>query len=455
MKLSIIIPALNEAQTIRRFLQPLQTLRTQGHELILVDGYSSDGTAELARSLVDQLLYSERGRAKQMNCGAKAARGDILLFLHADTTLPNNAAQLITAALSTSCWGRFNVRLSGQSFQLRIIETLMNWRSCLTGICTGDQAIFVTTEAFKQIGGYTDIPLMEDIVISRTLKKLSPPSCIKTTVTTSSQRWEEKGILRTVLFMWTLRLKFFLGTPAKLLVEHYYPKHSVRSPEKINACRESNKLADNTALLVFSKAPISGNVKTRLIPDIGANNACALHALLTHHTLQKLTHNQQLAMQLWVDPDNLEHPFVKGCATDFQISIHQQQGHDLGERMNHACRQTLQTCNAVILVGTDCPMLDKHIINNVLINLENNDAVLIPAIDGGYVLLALSRHHHKLFENIEWGTDRVLSQSLERLMTLGWKYYLFDAQRDLDDRADLEHFSRLPATRHIFNSLTQ
>ncbi len=160
-----------------------------------------------------------------MNVGAAAARGDVLLFLHADTRLPEGAAEILIAALSASArvWGRFDVRLSGAAWPLRIVERSMNWRSCLTGMATGDQGIFVRRSAFEAVGGYPAIPLMEDLELARRLKRLSRPICLRRPVITSSRRWEERGILRTVLLMWSLRLLWFLGVSPQRLVRLYYP----------------------------------------------------------------------------------------------------------------------------------------------------------------------------------------------------------------------------------------
>ncbi len=222
-RLSIIVPVLNEADGITASLQPLQTWRARGHEIILADGGSSDATVALAEPWVDKIIRSGRGRARQMNTGARAARGDVLLFLHADTQLPPDADALILDALQARAWGRFDVRLSGAHPLLRVVETLMNRRSRLTGIATGDQAIFVRRALFEKTGGYPDIPLMEDIALSRALKKHGPPLCMKQRVLTSSRRWEQHGILRTILLMWKLRLAYALGADPARLVRHYYP----------------------------------------------------------------------------------------------------------------------------------------------------------------------------------------------------------------------------------------
>jgi rSAM/selenodomain-associated transferase 2 len=222
LQLSIIIPALNEAGCIRDILRQLQALRAQGHEVILVDGGSCDETIALAQALVDQLLPAPAGRALQMNVGAKAASGQVFWFLHADTRVPDKAARLIIEALQQAgSWGRFDVRLSGDKLLLRLVERMMNWRSRFTGVASGDQGIFVTRELFERVGGFAELPLMEDIDLSRRLKREQWPVCLRDTLTTSSRRWERNGVLRTITLMWYLRLAYFLGvSPARLAMRY-------------------------------------------------------------------------------------------------------------------------------------------------------------------------------------------------------------------------------------------
>ena len=222
MQLSIIIPALDEAAGIVGTLARLQTLRERGHEVIVVDGGSSDATAQLAQPLGDRVLQAERGRARQMNAGARSARGDVLVFLHADTSLPPDADRLILGAVERGrCWGRFDVSLDHASWLLNLVAALMNQRSRLTGMCTGDQAIFVTREAFERIGGYPGIALMEDLALSRQLRRLCPPACLRPPVRTSARRWRVHGVWRTIFLMWWLRLRYFLGASPDALARNY------------------------------------------------------------------------------------------------------------------------------------------------------------------------------------------------------------------------------------------
>lgn len=224
-KISIIIPTLNEAAALARQLPALQQYRDYGHEVILVDGGSHDETLAVARPLVDRLIQTVKGRAHQMNEGADVARHDILLFLHADTSLPDSADKLITQSLHADKyhWGRFNVRLSNERFIFRLIAKMMNLRSAASGIATGDQAIFVKRTIFEDVGLFDRIPLMEDVALSKKLLKYSRPCCLQETVATSSRRWEEKGIWSTIFLMWRLRLAYFLGASPAKLAERYYP----------------------------------------------------------------------------------------------------------------------------------------------------------------------------------------------------------------------------------------
>ena len=222
--LSFVVPVLNEADGIERFLESLRASCEGRCEIIVVDGGSSDPTAAIAESHSDYIIASGRGRAVQMNAGARRASGLLLCFVHADSLLPPAADQTIDSALGDGVrkWGRFDVRLSGKHPLLRIVERLMNWRSRLTGIATGDQALFMTREAFDAVGGFPEIALMEDIAMSRKLKSLSSPVCLSQRIITSSRRWENGGVLRTILLMWKLRLLYFFGADPARLAQRYY-----------------------------------------------------------------------------------------------------------------------------------------------------------------------------------------------------------------------------------------
>lgn len=221
--LSIIIPVLDEAANIAAALEASAPLRSRGVEIIVADGGSRDATAALARPFADCVIVSARGRATQMNAGAAVARGDVLLFLHADTRLPADADRLILEGLAQSrrAWGRFDVTIGGGHPLFPIIAWFMNSRSRLTGITTGDQAMFVRRAAFDAAGGFPGIALMEDIAFARRLKRVSPPLSLRARVTTSGRRWEKRGVLRMIVLMWRLRLAYFLGADPQELARRY------------------------------------------------------------------------------------------------------------------------------------------------------------------------------------------------------------------------------------------
>ena len=221
MRLSVVIPALDEAEGIRAALEPLQAWRSAGHEVLLADGGSRDATVERARPLCDRVIEAPRGRARQMNAGAALAAGEGIVFLHADTRLPPEGWRLVEQALDAAPWGRFDVAIDSARPMLRVVSAMMNWRSRRTGIATGDQAIFVRAEAFRALGGFADIALMEDIEVSARARARAPPAGLSARASTSARRWERHGVWRTILLMWRLRAAYALGADPACLSERY------------------------------------------------------------------------------------------------------------------------------------------------------------------------------------------------------------------------------------------
>lgn len=223
MSLSIIVPVLDEADGIADALHALKSQKDSGAEIIVVDGGSRDATVALATPLADRVITAARGRALQMNAGAAIASGRVLLFLHADTRLPDNAVQQVMAGLARTgrLWGRFDVRIAGRHPLLPVVAVMMNLRSRLTGVATGDQAIFVQQTLFATIGGFPAIPLMEDVALSSLLRRRGPPLCLKARAVTSGRRWEKHGVMRTIVLMWRLRFAYWLGAAPAVLARTY------------------------------------------------------------------------------------------------------------------------------------------------------------------------------------------------------------------------------------------
>jgi rSAM/selenodomain-associated transferase 2 len=225
MPLSIIIPCLNEAGGIAATLRALAPLRARGVEVVVVDGGSTDDTVALTQPLADQVITASRGRAMQMNAGAAQARGDVLLFLHADCRLPSDADALIADGLNRAQrnWGRFDVELSGSHPLLGVVAKMMNLRSRLTRVSTGDQGLFITRTLFEAVGQFPCIALMEDVALTKALKRYSPPLNLRHRIVVSGRRWEKHGVVHTILLMWKLRLQFWLGADPGKLARSYVP----------------------------------------------------------------------------------------------------------------------------------------------------------------------------------------------------------------------------------------
>ena len=228
-KIAVIVPVLNEEAHISATVQHLLPWRDQGAIIIVVDGGSGDQTVRMCTNLVDLVLHTKEGRATQMNAGAMLAIQDYdceyLVFVHADTLVPKQGLDEIRSALQSRmnpfAWGRFDVRITGQSLWLTVIAWMMNVRSRISSIATGDQTLFMTKTAYQKVGGFPDQLLMEDIQISGNLRRSAKPCCLKQKVTTSGRRWENRGIAKTIWLMWSLRLRYWLGTPANELAKQY------------------------------------------------------------------------------------------------------------------------------------------------------------------------------------------------------------------------------------------
>jgi rSAM/selenodomain-associated transferase 2/rSAM/selenodomain-associated transferase 1 len=435
--LRIVVPVLDEAAALPALLRRLQPLRARGAEVVVVDGGSTDGSWLLAsRAGVDRLLLAPQGRASQMNAGAQGARAQALLFLHADTVLPPDADRLVDGALEQGFdWGRFDVRIAGRHPLLRAVGALMNLRSRFTGIATGDQALFVRRTVFESEGGFPDLPLMEDIALSARLRRRGRPACLRPPVTTSARRWERHGVLRTILMMWWLRLRYFFGTSPLALADRY---GYARRPEPAAA-----------AVAVLAKAPVAGLAKTRLAPAIGAPAAARLQRLFTLDTLRTAEAAARGSVQLWCAPD-AGHRFFRALQARYAVVLRPQTSGDLGARMRAAAEAHFARLPQVplLIVGTDCPLLAPGHLQAAARALGSHDAVLIPAEDGGYVLLGLARMLPEVFERIAWSTPRVLAQTRERLRAAGARWSELVVLWDVDEPGDWQRLQQLLAAPH-------
>ena len=474
-------------------LLALQAVR-DGVELIVVDGGSTDGTRELAAPLADKVLTSAPGRARQMNAGAAMATGDVLVFLHADTRLPEGFVGMVTDAVvgqapfaagpplpptpntpnpSSSSpspgrsgglaakkshasnnnpvipanagihfdlppydWGRFDARLSPSSPMLNLVAWMMNQRSRLTGICTGDQAIFVRRDLFDRLGGYADIPLMEDIDLSRRLRKISRPACLRPALTTSSRKWQKHGVLRTICLMWWIRLQYWAGVRPERLVQQYY---GAAPASKYAAAKRSPKRPQTARpLLIFAKAPVPGTVKTRLIPALGAEGACQLYQQLLVHTLNQ-TRDWSGPRYLYCAPD-MSHPLFVRLATEHQLELRQQNGQELGTRMQQALAEHPR---GGLLIGTDCPLINTEALLDADQALKIHDTAIIPSEDGGYVMIGQRQPDPAAFVAMTWSHARVMEDTRSRLATAGKTLWTGPILWDLDEPEDLPRLTSI------------
>ncbi|MCC7115454.1 MAG: TIGR04283 family arsenosugar biosynthesis glycosyltransferase [Burkholderiales bacterium] len=432
MRVSIVVPVLDEAAGIVATLDALAPLRASGHEVIVVDGGSRDATVALARPRSDRVVTTRRGRAAQMNAGAALATGDAILFLHADTRLPPGAAGAMAGALGRGRrWGRFDVAIEGRSRWLPLVAFLMNLRSRLSGIVTGDQGIFVDRALFAAAGGYAPIPLMEDIELSRRLKRLAGrPAALRDRVRTSGRRWDADGAWSTIALMWRLRAAYSLGADPATLARRYAPSRRPR------------------VLQLFAKAPVPGAVKTRLARTLGAGPAVEAYRALVDRTVETAARARREgvvdAVELWCAPDS-RHPAFAGWAKRCGATIRVQSGADLGARMAVALDDAIARGRVPILVGTDCPALDVGYLDSASAALEATDAVIGPSEDGGYVLIGLARPV-AAFDGIAWSTPEVLAQTRAALAREGVRWRELDPLWDVDTEADFERWRGSPVT---------
>lgn len=421
MRLSIVVPVLNESATLGARLAALAPFRKRGAELVVVDGGSEDDTLSLAAAHADQALVAPRGRASQLNAGACVAQGDVLLFLHADTQLPAGADTLIAKCVAKQHhWGRFDVRIEGRHPLLPLVATLMNLRSRITGIATGDQAMFVRRDTFASLGGFAPLPLMEDVDLSQRLKRIGPPACLSDRTITSGRRWDRNGFWRTVGLMWRLRLVFWRGADAHTLADRY--GYQPRA---------------GAAVAVLAKAPVPGLAKTRLVPLLGAAGAARAHRRFALQTLATVHAASIGRLTLWCAPDDT-HRFFRALRFRHGVPVVPQPEGDLGHRMASAMHTHFASApgSPLLIVGTDCPVLTPGHLQQAADALQSHDAVLIPAEDGGYVLIGLRRPLPEVFQRVDWSTDRVLEQTLDRLREAGASWHALPPLWDVDEPGD-------------------
>ncbi len=395
-----------------------------------------------------------------MNTGAAAARGDLLWFLHLDAEPPSGAVDAMLSAVARGhVWGRFDVRLSGAEPMLRVVARMMNLRSRLTGIATGDQGIFVVRDVFDRTGGYPVIALMEDIALSKRLKRVGRPACLRQRIVASSRRWEQAGIWRTIVLMWRLRLGYWLGIdPATLGAASMMPRASPLagaasgSDQRRAGGNESGRGRHGGAFGLGCRNAVSACTRLALRQGAGAgtgqdaDDSGARRGRRRSVCTRGCCGRRSCACprpQSRRSSSGVHRTRGMRCSVSWPrlhgLTLHQQRGEDLGERLLAASADALGRADSVALIGSDCPELDTAYLAQAFDALRSTgvDAVLGPAADGGYVLLALRRAEPALFTEMPWGGDQVAAITRERMAALGWRWRELPVLRDVDRPPDL------------------
>lgn len=434
---SIVVPVYNEVpdqhdDSFRRRIQAVLALLRPSDELVLVDGGSIDfswpSILALASHPQVSAIQSEKGRSRQMNAGAAKARGDVLLFLHADTVLETEAWQeflrTLSAHKSTVLWGRFDVRISGASKWLPVVAWFMNQRSRLSKIGTGDQGLFVGRELFALINGFPDQPLMEDIELCKRLKRTAPRQfvAIRTPLQTSGRRWDVNGAWKTIVLMWRFRYQYWRGVSAQGLARQYADTREKRA----------------LTVAVFAKYPQAGRVKTRLEPLLGAEKCAEFARYLLLSTLDKL---HGVNVVLWTDggTDAEWDALLEARQFSGPVQRHIQPKGHLGLRMQCAVEAHLMESRVVVLLGPDAVQFSKSDLQQLERAAQTYSMAFVPALDGGYVALACTQCVPAVFsETIRWGSGSVAEQTKAALHTQFISAHWFQAQMDIDEPDDLK-----------------
>lgn len=422
LELAVIIPTLNEAEHLPYLLSDLAQLSVP-HRVIVVDGGSTDDTQSVASTAGAEVVSAPPGRARQLNVGARvAARSSTLLFLHADCRLPVETRAAISSEVEQGVTSPavFRFRLEGDEWFCRFIEIGQQIRETMTGLAYGDQGLLVSGEDFQAAGGYPVIPLMEDVALLDRLRKRGPIRRLRAEVLTSPRRYHEEGRWRAWIRNTLLVVRYLAGGSPERLAASYATRNPARPIER--------------SLLVFAKAPLPGKVKTRLARTMGDARATELYRRMGKAIIEAVRGGDFETAVVYSPAEAL--PAIRAWLGDSPRLMPQGDG-DLGQRMNTAIINALETSRRVCLIGTDSPDLDAARVSKAFEALGETDVVLGPARDGGYYLIALSEPHPELFEEIPWSTDGVLESTLTRANAAGLDVRLLETLTDVDDPADV------------------
>lgn len=421
MKYSFVVPCLNEEKFIIECLQSIRK-NFNGDEIILVDGGSSDQTLELASRFDVKIIKSAKGRGIQMNAGAEKATGDILIFVHADTFIPENSKQLIENEFANPNIKIASFRLGFDADHkiLNFYTKFSNYDSMFTKF--GDQCIIIRKTFLGELGGFPNWSIFEDVHLLSKARKKSKIKILDAAVVTSSRKFLLGGIIRTQIRNAILFLQYFLGLDHDKIARNYY----------------SMNIKKKNAIIIFAKYPKHGNVKTRLAKTLGEAFATNFYVRCSEHTFKECLKLSKHSVSFLFYPDKEHSLELKSWAgKNFIYKI--QDGKDLGARMRNAFTEVFKNnFEKVLIVGTDIPDLSSGLINQALSELDKNEIVIGPSTDGGYYLLGMKKFHPDLFNNIQWSSEEVLNKTLNIINQLDLNFNLLPKLMDIDTEEDLK-----------------
>lgn len=461
--LSVVVPTVDEADTLPALLDDLQELaRRIPTEVVVVDGGSTDDTADIARQRGADVVSAPLGRGGQLRAGAHQARGIWLFFVHADSHLDPAACAEIEAFLAratTRDFAHLRLRFDGGGFFLRAMEIGQRLRERLFGLVYGDQGLLVSRALYDEVGGYPEWPILEDVGIVDRLAGAGRRVPLDAEIRTSPRRYLDEGPVRAWLRNLRLITRFRLGTPAELLKDRYRPHRTSPgrgAPDghgRGDGARDGDGPDDGArgsggtdaaaehAVVVFLKEPVAGRVKTRLAADIGDEAALRVYRALAEETVGALR-GGPWSVELHVDPPAPESLANVRAWLGHGLEVRPQRQGDLGVRMAGALEECLERFGRVCIVGSDIPGITRDGLLEAFAALEEHDVVYGPASDGGYWLVGVGRGvppaaREALFRDMEWSTETVLTQSLERAGRAGLSVGLLPEKTDVDTLPDV------------------
>lgn len=424
--LAVVIPTLNEAARLPRLLDDLDRLTGLVAEIVVVDGGSEDGTTDVARSRGATVVETPPGRGGQLLAGAGATQADWLFFVHADCHLTDKAAVALRDFLTSATpvdFAHFAFELEGRGPFRRSIEFGQRARERLTGLVYGDQGLIVSRSLYERIGGHPDWVLMEDVGVIDRLRTVGRRTRLPAALPTSARRYISEGGFRAWLRNLRLMVRFRMGASPDRLARWYRP-HEESAQRRV-------------AVVVFAKAPVPGEVKTRLAVDVGADEATRIYRMLGRETVDALR-DGPWDTRVYITPSTPEaRTAVESWLGQDGIDYRTQCPGDLGDRMSSAVQETLQDAARVVVVGTDIPGLDAETIRDAVRALQTTDVVLGPATDGGYYLIGLNESRPELFEGIPWSTSSVLADTTRAAERANLRVSLLEPKTDVDTLPDV------------------